>query len=200
MPVLDGCGTSMSRERYLLADVLDQLHCRVSKRPLPQMCEPSDSSTLQEIANCTGAEVSIVVDRALQRYLRSKNVSIQAFRASVVYPLAEDDFSWPVLEWTEGDGTKVLAIFEVDADTEPPVCNWLMHQGIQGGRTDDSRWMNASVMWRVTEIDCLRPLFGAARHLLGILDWTSADAHNLYCRGTLESCSDEKYVTFRIRI
>ena len=60
---------------------------------------------------------------------------------------------------------------------------------------NESAWNEASIVWTVTNIGQLKALFHAAQHLLGILEWSSADSHKIYCEGNFVNCSQEEYVS-----
>ena len=146
------------------------------------------------IRSRTGEDVAIALDHAIQRHLESTKAQIHQFRASVVYPFADDDFSWPVLEWTEGEDTEVLAIYEIDLKSEGERCSWLMHYGF--GRSIQSEgqpWKKAMISWNATNMGDLKTLFRVSQHLLGILEWPNTDIFQLYCQEGDGNCSNEEY-------
>jgi hypothetical protein len=112
-----------------------------------------------------------------------------------VHPLDPDDFFWVVLEWREGESTDVLAIFHIEDEDDSDLCNSLLHYGF-GGKSDESSarsWIRTSISWTVTGLGYLKTLFGAAQHILGILDMPVTDAMALYCESTPHDSSDERY-------
>jgi hypothetical protein len=115
------------------------------------------------------------------------------FVASVFYPFRREDKSWSIVQWTEGEEIEGVAIFEVDVRTN--FCNWIIHRGIR-----ESGWKEASIMWNVTDIGRLKSLFHAAQHLSGILEWSTADSHKIYCEGNFANCSPEEYVPHSLRV
>ena len=117
-------------------------------------------------------------------HLRLKSARITALRASVAYSLTDDELSWPVVEWNEEDGTENIAIFHVD-QVEPEECSWMMHSGV--GTSDHHFWQSSRVDWNVSDIDDLKMLFGVTQRVLGILDWSTADALALYCGAKCDS-------------
>jgi len=107
-----------------------------------------------------------------------------------------DDRFWAVFEWRTGIDTDVLAIFQIDnADESNSEPNWLMHHHYDGRCTATSGrpWGCTSISWTVTSLGNLKSLFGAARHILGILEIPAGDSFTLY--GEIESRirSEEEY-------
>ena len=177
-----------------LTAVLEHLHLRVARAPLSPLTRASSIHAM--ITSFTGDEIAIVVERSLCQHFRATSARIRAFRASVVFPFVEEVDFWPVLEWIEGEDTEVLAIFQVNFDVEPSVCSWVMHYGTGRPRhIDGAGWATTSIVWNVAEMGDLKSLFHAAQHLLGVLGWSSADAHKLYCRLGQEYVSVEEYVS-----
>lgn len=100
-------------------------------------------------------------------------------RVSSVAPLTSEDHFWTVFEWMVGMDTDVLAIFQIDnVDGAATAPNWLMHQGYRRGCTAASgtRWATTLISWTVTNLGYLKSLFGAARHILGILEIPARDS------------------------
>lgn len=148
------------------------------------------------IRSRTDELVATVLDQVLENYIQSRNVHIDKFRASVVYPFVDNDVSWPILEWTEGRDTEVLAIFEIDFYSEAAECSWLMHHGFESDlKLEDQPWKQTNVTWSVTNMSHLKTLFRVAQHILGILEWPAEDAHQLYCQEDRRDWSDEEYVS-----
>ena len=119
-----------------------------------------------------------------------------AFRATVVYPLINNENSWPVVEWKEDEDTEVIAIFHIQNEPDGvDACSWLMHSanGVHTEENATSRWKRSSIEWSVRQLGHLKTLFGAAQHVMGILEWSVADALPLYCQSRPENCSDGQY-------
>ena len=116
-------------------------------------------------------------------------------RVSKVFPLTSEDHFWAVLEWMVGMDTDVLAIFQIDnvedSATSP---NWLMHQGYGRGCTTTSStpWATTAISWAVTNLGYLKSLFGAARHLLGLLEIPARDCLTLCTEHEPRNQSEEE--------
>lgn len=176
--------------RYLTT-VLDSLHDRIPKLLPTESCgSPAEFNHVYEtISTHMNSNAASTVDRVL-RSLRSTSTAMRGLLVSVFYPFGRNDHSWPVVQWIEGEDTEALAIFQVDVVTN--VCSWIIHRGF---RVDnESAWNQASVMWTVTNISQLKTLFHAAQHLLGILQWSSADSDKIYCEENFANCSREEYM------
>ena len=168
------------------ASALENLHERVSKNPLD--ATKNDFPSMQDmISTWVDPEITICILSSLPQL---GTTEISGFRASVIYSLTDDDSAWPVLEWREGTDTEVLAILYVD-DDDAEVCSWLMHYGVGQGK-GTKRWQKSWISWSVGEIGHLKSLFGAARHLLGVLGWSVDDILKLYCKRDLENTSTEE--------
>ena len=143
------------------------------------------------ISACTNDSIARTLN-ALIGSITASPSSIRGFRASVVYPLANTPWSWPVLEWTEGEDTDVLAIFEMNQASDVAECNWLVHYRHQNHGPSGDQGRNGQVSWRVTNLNHLQMLFEVAEHLRGILEWSTIDAHRLYCERNYQGCSEEE--------
>ena len=175
--------------RYL-TNIVNQLHRQVSRYP-PRLVFSDANSRQEIIRNCTSDSIAIALEHLIGSI--STNVySIRGFRASVVYPLANSNSSWPLLEWTEGEGTEVMAIFEINGATDLAECNWLVNYRHNSHGPSGGQERNESVSWRVTQLRHLKMLFEVAQHLSGILTWSPEDTHRLYCDRTVQQ-SAEKY-------
>jgi hypothetical protein len=138
------------------------------------------------ISRHTNTNTANVINLTLRR-IQSTSAAMRGFVASVFYPFRRENESWSIVQWTEGEEVEALAIFEVDVRTN--VCNWIIHRGIR-----ESGWKEASIVWTVKDISRLKSLFHAAQHLSGILEWSTADTHKIYCDGNFANCSQEEYV------
>jgi hypothetical protein len=142
--------------------------------------------TISTQLNCNAASAVYQVLRNLQ----STSIGMRGLLVSVFYPFGQNDHSWPVVQWIEGEDTETLAIFEVDIVTN--ICSWIIHRGV---RVDnESAWNQASVLWTVSNIGQLQTLFHASQHLVGILEWSNDDSHKIYCEGNFANCSREEYM------
>ena len=175
-----------------LTGVMDNLHSRVPKLPMTESCaSPADLNLVHAtISSHINSSAASAIDRIV-RTLQSTSIAMRGLVVSVFYPFGRNDHCWPVVQWTEDEDTEALAIFEVDLVTN--VCSWIIHRGV---RVDnESEWNEASIVWNVTNIGQLKALFHASQHLLGILEWSSADSHKIYCEGNFVNCSQEEYVS-----
>jgi hypothetical protein len=179
--------------------VIAQLHGRTSQKPIPPL-SPNFSFPLilKTIRVCcaTTLPIAFLVTRAVVMHLQSTKAQMTALRATAAYPLIDDASSWPVVEWKEDDDTEVLAIFHIDEDVEEPEsCSWVTHTGVGPCKDDDKtqrRWRKSSIAWNVGHLGHLKTLFGAAQHILDLLEWSVADAFVLYCQSDPEDCSTEE--------
>jgi hypothetical protein len=100
------------------------------------------------------------------------------------------------LEWRDANNTDVLVLLRIDENHEA-ANNRLMHHGY-GGRNDENggrSWEQTSISWTVSSFENLKALFGAARHLLGLLEVPVADALTLYCETSPSNYSREAYLS-----
>ena len=173
-----------------LAHVLDDLHLRVPKLSNSEFCgSRNDFHMLHATLSMHMDTRAVTTVEASLRKLQSSIGGMCGFAVSVFYPFAREDHSWPVVQWIEGEDKEAFAIFEVDVNTTG--CSWIIHRGV---RSDpESSWRNASIEWNVADIGHLKTLFYAAQHLFGILEWSSADSHKIYCEGDFMECSQEEY-------
>jgi hypothetical protein len=142
----------------------------------------------------TTTERSISIAKSLWKHFEKPEVHITAFRVSVLFALASDDRSWPVVEWKEDNDKELLALFHFDeVNPRSEVGSWLVHYGA-GISTDEARWSVTSIAWGVTDMSHLKTLFGAAQHFLGILEWDPQVALNLYCGVEPANPSEQEYV------
>jgi hypothetical protein len=182
----------MSDIQYLTG-VLDNVHRRIPKLPKTESCgSPADLNPVHRtISAHMNTNAVSAIDQTLRRLQFTTGIDMRGFVASVFYPLGRQDYCWPAVQWTEGEDTEALAIIEVDILTN--ACSWIIHRG---SRVDnESAWNEASIAWTVMNIGQLKSLFHAAQHLLGILEWSSADSHRIYCEGNFVNSSQAEYVS-----
>lgn len=124
------------------------------------------------------------------------NVNITGLRVSIMQPFTRDDYFWAVLEWTENGHIDGLGIFQIEIeDDSDSGINGLMHYGYRekiysaSGRC----WFSTSISWTVTSLGRLKSLFGAACHILGILELPLTDSIILYCETKEPISSEDKY-------
>ncbi len=154
-----------------------------------------DSAGILEVVNtfCSPPERASSIAHSLLQLLQSRNAPVTGLRADIFYPFKIDDCPWCVVEWTEGDNAEVMTIFQIDEKLG--ICSFLMHrgEGIIIQETAGLRWANCSMTWRIAGVGDLKRLFGAAQHILGMLNWSIGDIVKLYCESNPEEGSDETY-------
>jgi hypothetical protein len=175
--------------------ILERLHARVAQTYRPDFDAYIDQSAIVAISSSNGIApgVSLSMAQQILQCYASSDADITGLRVSRVYSFTDNNRFWAVLEWRIGIDTDVLAIFQIDnTDDSDSASNWLMHHGqgrnIKG--TFDRRWVSTSVSWSVTSFGYLKSLFGAARHILGILELPARDSLTQY---DPQSCSEEAY-------
>jgi hypothetical protein len=175
------------------ASAINKVHRRLTKQPLQETS--IDYETIHKaISAWTTSERSTSIAKSLWKHFEKPEVHVTAFRVSILFAFVNDDRSWPVVEWKEGNDKELLALFHFDdAHPRSEVGSWLVHYGA-GISTDEARWAVTSIAWGVTDMSHLKTLFGAARHFLGILEWDPPVALNLYCGIEPSDPSDQEYV------
>ena len=182
--------TATSNGFRYLCEIVTQLHRQVSRNP-PRLVLSDVNSRQEMLRNCTSDAVAITLERLIG-FISANASSIRGFRASAVYPLANSGPSWPLLEWTEGEDTEVMAIFELNGVTDLAECNWLVSCRYNSHGPSGGQGRSGSVNWRVTQLRHLKMLFEVAQHLSGILAWSPEDTHRLYCDRSFQR-TGEKY-------
>jgi hypothetical protein len=174
---------------------LNKLHHRLVKQRLPE--GPVTYETIFDaISEWTTSERALIIAKSLWKYFETQHIHVTAFRVSILFAFLNDDRSWPVVEWKEGNDIEVLALFHFDDKSRNPgVSSWLVHHGdgILSDPTDDARWTKTAMAWGVTDMSHLKILFGAAQHFLGILEWPPEVALNLYCAIEPSICTHAEY-------
>lgn len=139
-------------------------------------------------------DVAVPLAQYVLSHQRLTGASLTGLRSTIVHPFARDDCFWVALEWRENKITDVLAIFHIEDENDPDMFNVLMHYGFQGDETNESTprsWIRTAISWTVTGLGYLKTLFGAAQHVLGILELSVADALTLYSETPPSDNSDE---------
>ena len=179
----------------LHASSINKVHRRLVKQTLPE--GPVNYETiLKAISAWTTSERALIIARSLQERFGPLGAQVTGFRVSILFAFRNDDRSWPVVEWKEGNDTELVALFHFDDNSQSPgVCSWLVHYatGISSDPSDEARWSKTSIAWGVTDMSHLKTLFGAAQHFLGILEWSPEVALNLYC-AIEPTCSKNEYI------
>jgi len=140
--------------------------------------------------------IAVPIAHHILRLHLSSSANITGLRVSKVVSFTREDRFWAMFEWRMGIDIDVLAIFQIDnADNSISAPNWLMHHRY-GGRcaaTSGTSWVSTSVSWIVTSLGNLKSLFGAARHILGILELPAEDSFILYSEIERRIHSEEEY-------
>lgn len=183
--------------------MFEQLHQKVSESPINIICPDFDqamiSQTISDGCATTLENASLIADLILT-YVGAGKKLMKGLRASAVCWLT-GDFSWPIVEWVEGDDRRNIAIFHFDDEDEPKEHSWIMHSGICSSNSEASempRWQSSRLDWNVEDISHLKTLFKVAQHLLGILEWPFADAYQLYCERNAMCHSIDEYFLLEI--
>ena len=151
------------------------------------------TSTIAAISSSGVPEdIAISLSEYLSSHQRKTGASLTGLRSTIVHPFVQEDCFWVVLEWREGKDADVLAIFHI-SDNNPDLCNVLMHYGFGGESNENTprSWIKTAISWTVTGLGYLKTLFGAAQHILGILELPVADALTLYPENPPSDNSDE---------
>jgi hypothetical protein len=143
---------------------------------------------------CSTIRIASTIDNTLISYLRSRNSRLTTLRATQVHLFNDEENSYPLLEWTEEDGTTTLAVFHFEDPDKPEDGSWLMHSGREVGTSDRRYWQQSRIDWNVADIEHLKLLFGVAQHMLGLLEWPIADALKLYRHINSNNHSISEYV------
>lgn len=174
-----------------LIRLLNQIHVHLSKYPLSFLSPDRPSSRFDALSDRTGPNIARTIDGTLQALLHSRDAGMTAFRALVIYPFKKNDKSWPMIEYSEDNGTRVLAIMALDDDDSPESCSYIMHS-IHSSASQSS--CLTDLTFNVSDFKVMKTLFQAAQHVWGLLQMPEEDAMILYCE-THESSnySTEKY-------
>ena len=176
--------------------MLARFHHRVSKNTLPEVPLKYDLAfIIQTIAStCLPLRLASVIARAIAQFLQSRNARMVRLRASIEKSFTNEDSECPIVQWNEADGTDIIALFHFDEAYEPEECSWAMHLGVGRLSLPNTRgrlWQSSRVDWNVAKVPHLKTIFGIAQHILGVLQWPTADALRIYGNSASENNSDE---------
>ena len=151
----------------------------------------TDQSVFRAIsAASTTAPIATIITKLLLTNVRKKNGRIDTLRATPVYVSSDDGYL--VVEWTETDNSKNLAIFHIE---DQKACI-LSHQDLDCGKGNQKcvqcrlSWLMSSIIktpengekyrftWSVCHLDHIRLLFRLAQHLSGVSQWSNEDKWN----------------------
>lgn len=162
--------------------IFSKLHRRLSQHPIPALPSDYNITIIIQIIHdaCNTISIACFIANSLIVYLHSRNTQMTGLRASPVYLFTSDEKSWPVIEWTESDETKNVAIFHFDEEQ----CSWIMHSVVNNGQN----WDRSRVSWNVARVEHLKLLFRIAQHFFGVLQWSNEDVINIYCDRNFDNC------------
>ena len=129
---------------------------------------------------CETKRIASLIAHSLVDYLQVRQTQMTALRAAPAY-LFNYEKSWPMIEWTECDDTKTIAIFHFEEE-EPEEGSWLMHSGkiLAFEATTTHLWQKSRIDWNVANVGHLNTLFNVAQHMLGLLEWPAKTLEQLY--------------------
>jgi hypothetical protein len=155
--------------------MLQHLHGKIFQTSgVIPMVSTKDSIAIKERISegCDNERIASLIAHSLSDYLRGRHTQITALRAIPVR-LSNHEKSWPIIEWTETDDTKSIAIFHFEWE-ELEEGSWLMHSGQIAVAPEDAtkyRWTKSRIDWNVAKVEHLKTLFGVAQNTLGLLEW-----------------------------
>ena len=175
----------------------------LSHRPLPEL-DPmhNEQSVFHAISGaCMTSSMATIITKLLLMHVQARGVRLKTLRVNPLHVFSEH--SYPVLEWTETDGSKNITIFYIEGRKEcvqshqdnkngskgKQKCiqcrlSWLMLSII---KTDEDR-EKIRLNWSVSHLSHVRLLFHLAQHLFGVSQWSKEDKLNLYCRQNFGDC------------
>ena len=184
-------------------EIMPKLQDLLSQRPLPKL-DPvnTDRSVFQAVSGaCMTAPTATIITNLLLTHVRTKNGRIDTLRANPLYVFSE--VAYPVVEWTETDNSKNIAIFYIEdqkgcglSHEDPKECredkqkcvpcrlSWIMLSVINTAENGEKSRLN----WSVSHLSHIRRLFSLAQHLYGVSQWSNEDKLALYCHQTLGHC------------
>ena len=144
-------------------------------------------------------DTAVLITECLERHFREVTAPITGLRASILRPLSEDNYAYPVLEWKEGTETNVTSVFKVEGVEDNgfprlPMSNLMLFGvgiGWQGG---GRRFKQSCLEWEVVNMAHFRDLLQAAQNVLGIQHWAQPQQPTLYLAGDPECFSNEEYI------
>lgn len=168
--------------------IFPKLHRRLSQHPIPALPYNYNIAIIVQIIRdaCSAISIACFIAESIVVYLHSRNTKLTGLRVSPVYLFTSDNKSWPMIEWTESDETKNVAIFHVDEEQ----CSWIMHSVVD----DTLNWEKSRVSWNVAHVEHLKLLFGIAQHFFGVLQWSPGDVINIYCDRDFHNCLLPEYI------
>jgi hypothetical protein len=180
-------------------EAVREMHHKISQRTISRLYDTALSTIVSIIgAACSPMKVTVTIAQSLMSYVHSRNTRITALRATPVHLFNDEENSFPLLEWTEEDDTKSVAIFHFEDDEKLEEGSWLMHSGRLVGEVKSTRrWKQSRIDWNVANIEHLKILFGVAQHMLGLLEWPSSEAFKIYCNMKSNTMSVTEYVPKR---
>src|SRR5208282_89010 len=97
----------------IYASSMDKLHRRIIKQTLPEG-PVNYEIILKAISAWTTSERTVTIAKSLWKHFENPGVHVTAFRVSILFAFLNDDRSWPVVEWKEGNDKELIALFHFD--------------------------------------------------------------------------------------
>jgi hypothetical protein len=98
-------------------EVVQEMHCKISQRNILLLHDTALSAIVSTIRTvCLPIKITITIAKTLMSYVHSRNTRITALRAIPVYLFNDEENSFLLVEWTEEDCTKSVAIFYFEED------------------------------------------------------------------------------------
>jgi len=136
----------------------------VTQASVPKFGEFDADGLRALISPVTTPELAAPIADQLLRHIACGLV--QSIRVGLIQPFSQAYDPWPLVSWTEGQHTDVMAIFKVHSPVEP--ASSLMHYGVgRQWREDGKRWGQSHIAWTVVDMGHMAELFLAASHLSG---------------------------------
>ena len=204
-------GTSIAPYLY----TMPKLRQLLSHRPLSEV-DPTNTeqSVFRAVrGTCANASIATSITKLLLTHVRKKGGRLETMRANPLYVFSKH--AYPVVEWTENDNSKYIAIFYIkNPDDQCTQCrqnkkdciccvdqeescvqcrlNWLVLSVIDTAENGEESRLN----WSVSHPSHIRLLFSLAQHLFEVSKWSDEDKLNIYCLQNFEDCELTEYCFF----
>lgn len=143
------------------------------------------------ISSHTTPELAAPIADHLHRH--SASGPIQGIRVGFIRPVTTRYDPWPLVAWTEGNDTDVMAIFKVQSPAEP--ASFLMHYGVgRCWREDGKKWKQSHIAWAVVDMEHMAELFVAASHLSGFAQPSNSEFVRILDEKSPKTCSRDEYM------
>jgi len=155
----------------------------------PKFGDFESEALLALISSHTTPELAVPVADHLHRHIASGPV--QGVRVGLIRPVTNRYDPWPLVTWTEGSDTDVMAIFKVHSPVEP--ASFLMHYGVgRCWREDGKRWKQSHIAWAVVDMEHMAELFVAAAHISGFGQQSNGEFVRVLDEKSPKTCSRDE--------